>query len=160
MQAVPERDVALRDPVEEPVRLRLRDDLLLDQGVEARLQVCDKAGLELLPGDALVLGEVADLLAGLEILDQRRGRDAKDVGLRLDDRRADNLGSGCALVEGFAVDALTAPMLRSAATPAAPTALTATAANGLMFVLTSDETCENQIRCAVSEPGRCGVRSL
>jgi hypothetical protein len=37
--------------------------------------------------------------------------------------------------DGDAANALTAPKLRSAATPAAPTVLTAIAAKGFMFVL-------------------------
>src|ERR1700746_2349445 len=94
VETVPERYVALRDPVEDPVGLRLRDDLLVDEGLEAWLEVGDEAGLELLLGDALVPGEVADLLTGPQVLDQRFGRDAQQIGLGLDHRSADGVAVG------------------------------------------------------------------
>ena len=68
---------------------------------------------------------------------------------------------------GVAAETLTAPTLRSAATPAAPTALKATAANGFIFVLTSGfvvigrpNRVNVQDEATLSDAGRCDVSLL
>src|SRR5207245_4369554 len=67
---------------------------------------------------------------------------------------------GVGFGEGLAARALTAPTLSSAATPAALRVLTATAANGVIFVLTSDGICEVENGPPLSDAGRVRVRFL
>jgi hypothetical protein len=67
---------------------------------------------------------------------------------------------GVGFGDGLAARALTAPTLSSAATPAALIALTATAANGVIFVLTSDKICEVENRALLSDAGCDHVRFL
>src|SRR5712692_11934627 len=89
VDAVPERDVALRDPVQDSVRLRLRDHLVVNERLQPRLDADGKLGRELVLGHAPVLGEVAHLLALPQILLELRGRDVKHVSLSLEYRQCD-----------------------------------------------------------------------
>src|SRR5207245_7631810 len=65
---------------------------------------------------------------------------------------------GVGFGEGLAARAPTAPALSSAATPAALRVLTATAANGVIFVLTSDEIYEVENVVTLSDGGCVPVR--
>src|SRR4029077_9917036 len=89
VDAVPEGDVALRDPVQDLVRLRLCDLLLIDERFQPRLDADCELGGELVLGHAAVLGQVADLLALPQVLAKLRRRDVKDVRLGLEDRERD-----------------------------------------------------------------------
>ena len=79
--AVPERDVALRDPVEDPVGPGLGEPLVVDKLLEARFQVGREPLREVVLGDVPVVGQIGNLLAFLQVGDQGSLRDAEHVGL-------------------------------------------------------------------------------
>src|SRR5439155_26752433 len=81
VNSVPERNPALRDPVEDPIGLGLRELLVVDELRQARLQVGGELLCELVLADVPVVGQVGNLLTLLQVGDQRPLWDAEDVRL-------------------------------------------------------------------------------